>query len=102
MGQLELEFEFVIERQSLGCAQFQPFVELGLDRVLAVKVRLLFEHHHDQPSEFFDVFEVMVRFVFFLIYSSPRRLRLVGPQLLVGKLMVNAALTPLRHLMSKA
>jgi hypothetical protein len=85
----------------LGCTQFGPFVELRLDRVFALAQHI--DQHHHEPAEPHDLFEVMVRFVFFHLDELARRLWVDQPRLLVvGKLMVNAALTPQRHFQAPA
>jgi hypothetical protein len=97
VGQLALEFGLIVEQQSLGRTQFEPSVEFDLDGVLAVEVGHVAEqdqHHDDQPPEQLDLVHLDI---------VAWRLRLDQPRLLVvGKLMVNAVLTPLRHLQAPA
>ncbi len=97
VGQLALEFGLIVEQQSLGRAQFEPSAEFDLDGVLAFKVGHIVEqdqHHDDQPPEQLDLVHLDI---------VAWRLRLDQPRLLVlGKLMVNAVLTPQRHLQAPA
>jgi hypothetical protein len=97
VGQLALEFRLIVEQQSLGRTQPEPPVEFDIDSILAVTVGHVAEqdqHHDDEPSKLVDVVHLDI---------VARRLRLDQPRLLiVGKLMVNAVLTPLRHLQAPA
>jgi hypothetical protein len=94
VGQLALEFGLIVEQQSLGRTQSEPLAKFDVDGILAFKVGHIVkqdQHHDDQPPEQFDLDHLA------------RWLRLVEQGLLVlGKLMVNAGLTPLRHLQAPA
>ena len=92
MGQLELELEFVVLHQPLARAP-EPPAEFDLDGVLALAQHGNIEHQDldHQPPEHVHLDDLA------------RRLWLLQPRLLVvRKLMVNAALKPLRHLQSNA
>jgi hypothetical protein len=88
VGDVELEFELI--GQSLAfAADNEPPVQFDIDRVLAVAKRKL---DHDGVAS-----EHVVEFV--ELVHIARRLRLDQPRLLViGKLMVNAALSRSREL----
>jgi len=97
VGQLALEFRLIVEQQSLGRTQSQPLAEHDVDGFLAFKIRHIVEqnqHHDDEPSKLVVVVHLDI---------VARRLRLDQPRLLIlGKLMVNAVLTPQRHLRALA
>jgi hypothetical protein len=97
VGQLALEFRLIVEQQSLGRTQPEPPLEFDIDGILAVAVGHVAEqdqHHDDEPPEQFDLVH---------LDHLARWFRLVEPRFLVlGKLMVNAGLTPLRHLQAPA
>jgi hypothetical protein len=89
VGQLALEFRLIVEQQSLGRTQPEPPLEFDIDGILAVAVGHVAEqdqHHDDEPPEQLDLVH---------LDNLARWFRLVEPRLLVlGKLMVNATLTP--------